>query len=129
MPLVLMDLLPTRVLGLPSSIEIGKRPDKKFRQGFTGAPAAAGSRKTSNRCPCLLPKVGRAGSFHGVRIGAGPGVRLEVWLKWSAHPFGGIEPAFALYSSEVAVGLLVFLYLVVHNLPQLYMHTVIFSPL
>ena len=65
-----------------------------------------------------------------------PGVRSEGWLRWSAQPFGGAEcrghaqcPAFAPSSSEVAVGFLVFLYLVVHNLPQLDMHTVIFSPL
>ena len=64
-----------------------------------------------------------------------PGVGPEVWLKWSAHPLGGVEcrghaqcPAFAPSSSEVAVRFLVFLYLV-HNLPQLHMHTVTFSPL
>ena len=38
-------------------------------------------------------------------------------------------PAFAPSSSEVAVGVLVFLYLVVHDLPQLCLHTVIFSSL
>ena len=37
------------------------------------------------------------------------------------------HPAFASGSSEMAVGFLVFLYLVVHNLPQLSMHAVIFS--
>ena len=39
----------------------------------------------------------------------------------------GLEhyPAFAPSSSEVAVRFLVFLYLVVHNLPQLYLHSVI----
>ena len=65
-----------------------------------------------------------------------PGVGPERWLRWSAHPFGGAVcrgharyPAFASGSSEVAAGFLVFLYLVVHNLPQLYMHAVIFSPL
>ena len=70
-----------------------------------------------------------------------PGARQEGWLRWSAHPFGGgvcrghaQYPAFAphalfLGSSEVAVGFLVFLYLVVHSLPQLHTHTVIFSPL
>ena len=70
-----------------------------------------------------------------MRIGAGPGVGPEGWLRWSARPFGGAEcrghaqcPAFAPSSSEVAVGVLDFLYLV-HNLPQLDMHTVIFSPL
>ena len=65
-----------------------------------------------------------------------PRVGLEAWLRWSAHPFGGVlcsghaqDPAFAPSSSEVAVGFWGFLYLVVCNLPQLYMHTVIFSPL
>ena len=40
-----------------------------------------------------------------------PGVRLEVWLRWSARPFGGVEcrghtqdPAFALSFSELTVG-------------------------
>ena len=73
-----------------------------------------------------------------------PGVRSEGWLRSSAHPFGGVEfrghvqyPVFAPGSSEVAVGgffvlfglVWVFLYLVVQNLPQLHMHSVIFSPL
>ena len=51
---------------------------------------------------------------------------LEAWLWWFAPPSGGgvcrghaQYPAFAPSSSEVAVGFLVFLYLVVHNLPQL----------
>ena len=64
-----------------------------------------------------------------------PRVWSEGWLRCFAHTFGGVEcrghaqyPAFALGSSEVAVGFLVFLYLV-HNLPQLCMHAVIFSPL
>ena len=55
---------------------------------------------------------------------------------WSAHPLGGAVcrgheqyPAFAPDSSEVAVGFLVFSYLVVHNLPQLRMYAVIFSSL
>ena len=28
---------------------------------------------------------GRAGPFYGVRVGVGPGVGLEGWLRWSAH--------------------------------------------
>ena len=35
-------MLPTRVLDLGQSIEIDYRPDKKFKQGFIGAPTAAG---------------------------------------------------------------------------------------
>ena len=37
-----LPLILTRVLGLPQSIEIDKKPVKKFRQAFIGAPAAAG---------------------------------------------------------------------------------------
>ena len=38
-------------------------------------------------------------------------------------------PCFSPKSSEVAVGFLVFLHFLVHNLPRLCMHVVIFSPL
>ena len=62
-------------------------------------------------------------------------VGLEAWLRCSAHPLGGAlcrdheqDPAFAPGTSEEAVGLVAFLYLVIHNLPQLYRHAVIFSP-
>lgn len=66
----------------------------------------------------------------------GPGVKLERWLRWFSHPFGGVVcrvhalyPAFLLpaffapVSSEVAVG---FFHLLV-SLPQVHMHTIIFS--
>ena len=43
-------------------------------------------------------------------------------------PLVVLYPAFAPSSSEVAFGFLVFLHLLVHNLPQLCMHTVICSP-
>ena len=71
-----------------------------------------------------------------MRIGARPGVGPEGWPGWSAHPLGGAvcrghaqSPAFAPDTSEVAVGFLLFLYLVVPSLPQLGMRAVIFSPL
>ena len=35
-------VIPTRVLGLPQSIETDQRPDKRFRQGFIGTPDAQG---------------------------------------------------------------------------------------
>ena len=80
--------------------------------------------------------MGRAGAVSGVRVGADPGVRPEAWLRWSSHPLGGAVCrdhaqylAFAPDTSEVAVGILVCLYLVVHNWPQLCMRAVIFSPL
>ena len=57
-----------------------------------------------------------------------PGDGLEEWLTWFAHPFGGVEcrghaqySDFGPGSSEVAVGFLVFLHLIVHNLPELHM--------
>ena len=64
----------------------------------------------------------------------GPGVGPEGWLRWSAHPLGGTlcrvhvqYPAFA--GHPAFAEFLVFLYLVVHNLPQLHMHPAVFSPL
>ena len=40
--------------GLPQSIEIDWRPDKKFRQGFTGAPATAGETKNKQKIASLV---------------------------------------------------------------------------
>ena len=40
-----VELIPTGVLGFPQSIETDKRPDKKFRQGFTEAPATVEGNK------------------------------------------------------------------------------------
>ena len=73
----------------------------------------------------------------------GPGVGLEWWLSWFAHPFRGhvqrICPVLCFGSQLPSfvpglqkwrlVVLGVFLYLVVHSLTQLHMHAVIFSPL
>ena len=60
-----------------------------------------------------------------------PGVMLEGFFGWFAHPLDGAVcrvyaqyPVFAPGSSAMAVVFLVFLYLVVHNLPQL--HALIF---
>lgn len=53
-------VLRTSALGLPQSIEIDQRPDKKFIQGFYWGPCCcrgAGARwatRASDRCPCLL---------------------------------------------------------------------------
>ena len=81
----------------------------------------------------------RALSLHGVRVGLCPGIGLEGWLRWFVHLFvvsnaGGRvrSPAFAPYpilfasgSSEIAVGCFWALYLLVQDLFQLHMHTVI----
>ena len=73
------DLILTRVLGLPQSMEIDQRPDKKSRRGFTGAPTPLAGVGTTNQVP--LPasflRRGQAGSLHGLSIGACPGVRPE----------------------------------------------------
>ena len=56
----------------------------------------------------------------------------EGWLRWFAHPFAGVEcrpdlsPTSAPSSSEVAVGFLVFLYLV-HNLQRFHRYAIILS--
>ena len=62
-------MLPNRVLGLPQSIEIDYRPDKKFREGFIVAPDAVGAARTGNRFPCLITSRSGARLFLiGVRI-------------------------------------------------------------
>ena len=47
----------TSVLGLPQSIEIDRRPDKKFRQGFIGTPAAAAGIENKHHVPLLARSV------------------------------------------------------------------------
>ena len=81
-------VLPTRIFGLPQSIEIDQRPDKKFSQGFIGASTATEGSKNKEQFPLLIcsPRWGRAGSLHKVRVWAGPGAGLE-----GAHPFDGGE--------------------------------------
>ena len=76
--------------------------------------------------------------MYGATVGVCPGAGLEGWLR-SVSPTplvvlsaGGQAPypAFAPCSSTlIQLGFLWFLYLFVHFLPQLCMHTVIFSPL
>ena len=48
--------------------EIDKRPDEKFRQGFTGTRAIARGRESSNRCPRSLPHKGQTRPLEGVRV-------------------------------------------------------------
>ena len=74
---------------------------------------------------------GRAGPLFGVRVGLDPRVGQKVWLRRSAYSLGGITcrvhmPCFCswLFGSDSWV-LLIFLYLVIHNFPQLLMYTVI----
>ena len=54
-----VSMLPTRVLGLPQSLDIDYRLDKKFRQGFFGVPAAAEGSKNKQQNPLLAHSLGR----------------------------------------------------------------------
>ena len=107
--------------------------------------------RTSNRIPCsLAPQVRGGGSCFLIRGEGRAGFwnRAGGWLRRSAHPLGGAEcrghmqyPAFSLYTlllfltsqklqlSSLAGAGGAFLYLFVHNLPQLHMHAVSFSSL
>lgn len=68
----------------------------------------------------------------------GAGVRPEGWLRGSAHPLGDAVCRDHAHRMQNALPLLLalgsgpwvmaFLSLVVHNLPQLHMHAVTFSP-
>ena len=65
----------TRILGLPQSIAIDQRSDKKFRQIFIGASATAGEgRENKQLVTLLLPQGGggRAGSLCGIRVAVCP---------------------------------------------------------
>ena len=66
-------LIPSRVLGLSQSIEIDQRPDKTFRHGFVGAPAAAGGSE-DKQVPLLARSLsgGGACSLYGVKVGVCP---------------------------------------------------------
>ena len=88
-------LILTRVLGFLQSTEIDKRPDKNFRQDFTGASAAEGGSKNKEHIPLLainnsLRRGRRACILCGVRVHVGPGDGPEGWLRCFAHHLSGI---------------------------------------
>ena len=137
-------VIPPRVLGLPQSIEIARGQTRNSGKAY-GDPCCSRverEQSTGFLAP-LCPERGWAGSLYGVRVEVCPGVRLEGWLRWSAHPFGGVVcrehaqyPAFAPDTllflpvlQKWQLGFLVFSYLFVYNSPQLSMHAVTFSPL
>ena len=118
------------------SVEMDKRPVQKFRQGLTGAPAAAGGEQ-KQVTGSLARSPHPSGASSSLTRGEGRGVsrgRAEGRLRWFAHPLavlstGGtrrtlllpLTPCFC--SSEVVVGVfLVFLCFAVQNLPQLHVH-------
>lgn len=77
---------------------------------------------------------GGGGWGWGWGVGRGPGAGAEVWLRWSAHPPGGAVsrghvqfPAFTQTPQKWQLGFRS-LCVLLHNLPQMGMHAVIFSP-
>lgn len=67
-------------------MEIEKRPDRKFQAGFTGAPAVAGGNKNKQKSPFLACLLGWVVTnwfliWGRVRVGVGPGLRPEGWLR------------------------------------------------
>lgn len=56
---VVTDVLLTKVPGLPQSIEIDQRLDKKFRQDFTGALVVARENENTQEVPLLSCLLGR----------------------------------------------------------------------
>ena len=52
-------MLLTKVPGLPQSIEIDQRLDKKFRTGFIGDPVAARGNENTQEVPLLSCLLGR----------------------------------------------------------------------
>ena len=80
--------------------------------------------KKSKNFSCSFPD-GQAGPLNVLRVGAGPGVRPEGCLRWSAHPLGGTVfgdprqyPAFAPNTLGMAVGILVFCILLLIIYPK-----------
>ena len=57
-------------------MEIGKRPDENFRQGFMAAPDAAGGREKQKQAPLLAPQSGKP-VLKGGHTRAGPWVGQE----------------------------------------------------
>ena len=86
--------------------------------------------KANNSFSCLLPEMGVSLPLKW-GDGRGGGVAYLVCPppQWCCVRDHAQDPAFAPQTPEVAVGFLVFLYLGIHNGPQLHMRAVIFSPL
>ena len=132
-------LLPTRILGLPYYRLIRSQRRNPGKPSLGPSLQQRGV-KTSNSFPRSLPPGGRMKPAPSIRGGPGSGQRgvgqglptcsCDVGCRAHAQcpVFSSQHLVFAPGSSKVAV-FLVFLYWVIHNLPQLFTHTVIFSPL
>ena len=83
-------LLPTRVLGPSSSIEINKRPEKKLRQHFIGATSVAGvgSKKQVTGSLAHLPRKGK----------------LVPYMEWGWGPIQGFPDGWVGKESACSAG-------------------------
>ena len=72
-------------------MEVDKRPGKKFRQGFVGAPAVVmGRKQVAASLACLFIVEGKqAGSLCEVRVRVCPEVGPKGWRGCFAHPLVG----------------------------------------
>ena len=122
-------LILIRVLGLPQSIEINKRPDKKFRKALLGPLLFQWGVKTSNSFPRLLPE---ARASWCLLCGVSGCLARVAWLVYPPLCWCWAQMACVLlltvcfcswlFRSVIWI-VLVFLCPVVHNLPQLCMHS------
>lgn len=117
-------LLLTHGLGPFNQEKLIKRPDEKFRQGFNGTQCKGIKKQVTVSFPLLTPWVrGR-----GDRVPCmGGGVACTICPpppRGCCTQGPRSRPCFCSNTSEGAVGVfLVFLYLFVHNWPQLRMHS------
>ena len=134
--LVLSVMLPTRVLGLLNQQKLIGGQASNSGKALLGPLLQQEGAKTSNSFPCSLPEGQRAGSLYAVRCGSWgqAGGVAQVFcppLWWCCVQGACTEPCFspdtllllpALQKWHLSFFFSVFLYLV-HNLPQLRMHS------
>ena len=131
--------LPTRVLGLPQSIELIKNQTRDSGKALSESLLQQGWMKTNTVSLAHSPRLG-VGSWlfpwgEGNNV---PGLQSETWLRcFTYHPSPVVLTAGSMCGpllllpalQKWQLGFLAFLYLFVYNLPKLGMHEVIFSPL
>ena len=112
-----------------------KRINKKLRQGFTRAPVAAQESKSKQQIPFLTPRGEQAGSPWGEgrgrsRVPVGEMAYVVCPPPWWCCVQGAwVVPCFCSWLFRRGSWVLgLFLYLFVHNLPQLSVQIAIFSP-
>lgn len=123
-------LIPIRILRLSKVNEkLSRSPDKRFRQDFTENPSSLHEGvKTSNRFDYLLQRKGELLPYMRWCWGVGRGMGPGGWLRWFAYHFVLLRAGHPQYpallltpvllpsSSEMAVGSLVFIFLVQNSL-------------